>query len=335
VPRTIKPEDALTVRYPSVAATWHPNQNGAWTPENTTCKNSYVAWWQCAAGHEGQETVAARTAMPAWKKGNPAACRVCVGYHVIVTFDCGHTTEARAQFAEPERGCPDCRKVRWAARQEQLDGQRRLNSAIGKKLYRECTGRARALVDSLESPDVPPLLATEWRRAAAHAVQMAIVAEEGFHRAGAIEAALDRQRRASKALLPTREALHAAIGAREPVTVVGRAHWPLGWLHHLNIGDGGRPAHGASLVDELRDVLVTEVGTLPDLLGPDRHLTKARVTAALTASIVEWTRGKRTSDTADWTALPGAFAARGPRREYAVRPPRRDRDAPGRPGPGG
>jgi hypothetical protein len=87
VPHHMQPHEALAARYPAVADTWHPDRNGTATPENTSAKNSYAAWWRCPTGHEWQEVVATRTGLPAWKSGNRAACRVCVGYHVIVAFD--------------------------------------------------------------------------------------------------------------------------------------------------------------------------------------------------------------------------------------------------------
>jgi hypothetical protein len=43
VPRRMKPGEALAAYYPAVAATWHPDRNGTWTPENTSAKNSYPA----------------------------------------------------------------------------------------------------------------------------------------------------------------------------------------------------------------------------------------------------------------------------------------------------
>jgi hypothetical protein len=298
----MKPEEALAASYEAVAATWHPDRNGAQTPENTSAKNSYLAWWRCRAGHEWQEIVATRTGMPAWKRGDRAACRVCVGYHVIVSFDCGHTTEARAEFAEPERGCPACRKVRWAAIEEQLHEQRRASSATGKKLYAESGERAQALVDALEVPDVPAPLAAEWRRTAVHALRLAVVAQEGFGRDGAITAALAAQRRAAASLLPSDVALQAAIAAGEPVTVTGRAHWPVGWQHHLYTADNTKPVQDDALVEQLHTVLTAQVAALVDRFGRARQLAKADVTAVLTGTIVEWARAQRTPGVLGWNA---------------------------------
>jgi hypothetical protein len=92
MPRTMKAEDSLAARYPGVAATWHPDRNGPQTPENTTAKNGFQAWWRCAAGHEWKEGVSTRTALPRWKRGDRAACRLCVGFHVVVN---GPTSSSR------------------------------------------------------------------------------------------------------------------------------------------------------------------------------------------------------------------------------------------------
>lgn len=122
--REVKPENSLAAVHPSVAATWHPERNGERTPRNTSSGISYRAWWRCPAGHEWDEIVATRTSMPGWKKGDVAACRVCTGHHIIVAFDCGHTAEAAWQYAEPERGCPPCRKARRAAREAEYEQRR-------------------------------------------------------------------------------------------------------------------------------------------------------------------------------------------------------------------
>ena len=116
MPRAVHPDKTLAAVFPQVAATWHPTANLPLTPATVASKASVRARWRCAAGHEWDEVVATRMAMPAWKKGDVAACRVCVGYHSIVTFDCGHTAEVKTDFSDPGRGCPDCRGAAYARR---------------------------------------------------------------------------------------------------------------------------------------------------------------------------------------------------------------------------
>ncbi len=140
--REVKPENSLAALYPAVAVTWHRERNGDRTPDNTSSKMSYRAWWRCRAGHEWDEIVATRTAMAGWKNGDVAACRVCTGHHVIVAFDCGHTAEVPWQFAEPERGCPPCRKARSAARQAEYEQRRAEGSAAAKQAYADAKKEA-------------------------------------------------------------------------------------------------------------------------------------------------------------------------------------------------
>lgn len=212
--QTTSPRDALAVSFPEVAATWHLDRNSDAARAQGRESESSHPWWRCANGHEWQESLASRPALPAWKDGDRAACRVCVGYHVIVSFDCGHTTEAPARFAEPERGCPACRKARWAARQAALNQQFRTNSAAAKALYAQSLDEAQELLDALPVPDAPGPLLLEWRRTTLHNIRGAIVDERLFGKTGVVGAALAHHREAAKALTPPVEALQAAAATR-------------------------------------------------------------------------------------------------------------------------
>ena len=57
---------------PELAAQWHPEKNGALTPEMVTCGSEKNVWWQCALGHEWKATVGNRTT-----KGH--GCPYCAG----------------------------------------------------------------------------------------------------------------------------------------------------------------------------------------------------------------------------------------------------------------
>jgi hypothetical protein len=225
MPRTMKAEDSLAARYPGVAATWHPDRNGPQTPENTTAKNGFQAWWRCAAGHEWKEGVSTRTALPRWKRGDRAACRLCVGFHVVVTFACGHTDEVEAPYGDPERDCRKCRKARWEERLAATP----TNSAAARRLYADCGDQAQTLLDGLPAPDVAAPLLFEWRQWTLHQLRRAIVAEQQFGQADAIERALTGVRRAAETLVPTVEELRAAVANRRPVHILDKAHWPTGW----------------------------------------------------------------------------------------------------------
>ena len=51
----------LAITHPNIASEWHPNKNGALTPEMVTAGSNKKIWWQCEHGHEWQATVANRT----------------------------------------------------------------------------------------------------------------------------------------------------------------------------------------------------------------------------------------------------------------------------------
>lgn len=291
--RGMAPEASLGARFPSVAETWHPVLNGDRTPWNTSAKNSYRAWWRCPEGHEWQEIVATRTSTPAWKRRDPAACRVCVGHHVIVTFTCGHTCEVPAPSARPDRDCPTCRREAWRQRDQQYRQQRAANSAAAKQLYADCADRAQALVQQLEPEGDPPApLVVEWRRLALHDVRGAIVSEELFGKSGAIETALVHHRRLAGRLVPTAQDLRLAVERREPLRLLDRSHWAPGWLHYL--GAGGAPAvRVAPEVASLDSTLSTGAEELLDYFG-DRQLRVEDVTRILTDLIVGWAQSQET-----------------------------------------
>ncbi|MFI5476505.1 zinc-ribbon domain-containing protein [Streptomyces cacaoi] len=76
---------SLVEAYPQVAAMWLQERNGGLTP-----KMQVAVWWRCAAGHEWEERISNRTAMPNGRNGDVAACREHVGYRVSHTLPvCG------------------------------------------------------------------------------------------------------------------------------------------------------------------------------------------------------------------------------------------------------
>ena len=69
--RRVSAGNNLAVRYPTVAAQWHPTKNGAIGPGDVTTHSPRRVWWQCAAGHEWEVAIYARTT------GN--GCPSCAG----------------------------------------------------------------------------------------------------------------------------------------------------------------------------------------------------------------------------------------------------------------
>lgn len=62
--------------------------------------------WRCPEGHTWAETAATRRSLPAWKNGDPLACRVCTGE--IVTHRCGHQKRSRNNSQPVDGPCSTC-----------------------------------------------------------------------------------------------------------------------------------------------------------------------------------------------------------------------------------
>lgn len=70
--KVLKGFNDLASMNPELAAQWHPEKNGALTPEMVTCGSEKVVWWQCMQGHEWKAAVGNRTS-----KGQ--GCPYCAG----------------------------------------------------------------------------------------------------------------------------------------------------------------------------------------------------------------------------------------------------------------
>lgn len=281
---------SLAERYPQVAALWHLDRNGALTAAQVTAKTARKVWWRCPAGHEWQEAIATRTAMPAWKLGDVAACRQCTGFRVQHTYDCGHTLhvtadKAAALAADPKPRCWPCETAWRAANQDRV-------TAELAQAYAAATGDVAQLVDAVAiqwqvQKQAPPVLVAEWRRWAVHELRYATAAQQCLGRSGAVEASLRRVSDQAAALLPSLDDLRRADQDDGVVKLMGRAHWAAGWLHHLT-EQPPRPAP-TDLLQQMTDLLA---GWLGEWQREDRPAatTTAQITAALTGEVREFAR---------------------------------------------
>jgi hypothetical protein len=66
--------NSLAVRFPALAAQWHPARNGPLTPETVMGSGEKLRWWRCPRGHEWQASLHIRL-------GNkpPTSCPFCTG----------------------------------------------------------------------------------------------------------------------------------------------------------------------------------------------------------------------------------------------------------------
>ena len=81
-------ENDLATLFPAVAAQWHPERNGALTPEQVSPYSNRKVWWLCERGHPYQAVVAARTT-------HGSGCPYCAGRRVLAGFNDLATTVPR------------------------------------------------------------------------------------------------------------------------------------------------------------------------------------------------------------------------------------------------
>lgn len=74
--KLVKGINDLATVYPSVAAEWHPTQNGVLTPHDITAGSGRNVWWLCKNGHAYQMVINQRT-----KRGY--TCPYCSGHKPI------------------------------------------------------------------------------------------------------------------------------------------------------------------------------------------------------------------------------------------------------------
>ena len=73
-------ENDLATLCPAIAAEWHPDRNGALTPQMVTDGSNRKVWWLCSRGHAYAAAVEARI-----KRG--AGCPYCAGRRVLPGFN--------------------------------------------------------------------------------------------------------------------------------------------------------------------------------------------------------------------------------------------------------
>ncbi|MGK4586016.1 zinc-ribbon domain-containing protein [Kitasatospora sp. HPMI-4] len=228
---------SLAEAYPQVAAMWLQERNGGLTPETATPKMQVAVWWRCTAGHEWEENISNRTALPKWKGGDVAACRECVGYRVSYRYPvCGHTAMVTSEAAAKKRGrCWTCQQEWWQENEPRMKAE--LSAAA-----KAAAGRAAGLLDAVVlAPDVPAPLATEWRWWAAKHLQGAIAAEEVMGKDGERDRVLAKVTATAATLLPSTADAGRAAAQEGVLRILDQAHWAQGWLHQLT----GRGPHRA------------------------------------------------------------------------------------------
>lgn len=69
-------QNDLAFQFPDLARQWHPQRNGALTPDKVVPGSNRRVWWHCEKGHEWQATVASRVS-------GGSGCPVCAGKKVV------------------------------------------------------------------------------------------------------------------------------------------------------------------------------------------------------------------------------------------------------------
>lgn len=78
--KVIAGENDLASQFPEIAKQWHPEKNGALTPQQVTPYANRKVWWTCDLGHVYQAMVSARTM-------NGSGCPYCAGRKVLPGFN--------------------------------------------------------------------------------------------------------------------------------------------------------------------------------------------------------------------------------------------------------
>jgi hypothetical protein len=78
--RTADEAPTLAVRFPDLAAEWHPTRNGNLSPARVRVQSNRTVWWRCNLGHEWEARVYNRTL-----GGN--SCPYCVGKRASATYN--------------------------------------------------------------------------------------------------------------------------------------------------------------------------------------------------------------------------------------------------------
>ena len=223
--------------FPDVAATWHPSRNGRLTAGKVGRSWPDKVWWRCPAGHEWQETIASRVALPRWKDGNPAACRDCSGSPVaLVTYTCPQCGVTRRvwrknalKFARDGR-CGSCtweaaRKRSgdlWEAAKQASEGAQDAAERISAGIIRDHV-----------PPAAPAPLLRLFEALAIRELRYAIGNEQSGYKPGAIGHAKGALRVMARGLPPTIDQAADAAQHGGVLEILGQGHWAAGWVHHL------------------------------------------------------------------------------------------------------
>ncbi len=89
----------LVTTHPELAAQWHPEKNGALTPQAVTQGKHKAVWWRCEKGHDWKAEVYSRT-------NEGCCCPVCAGKVVVPGFNdlASQKPELAAQWHPEKNG---------------------------------------------------------------------------------------------------------------------------------------------------------------------------------------------------------------------------------------
>lgn len=289
VARKLNPDVALAVVCPSVAAMWHPTLNGNLTPSDVAGTSGQRVFFICPAGHVSHDIVATRTATrAAWKRGDPAACKRCLGFELEHVFACGDRAVVQPQQTEYDN-CPGCRRAAWEERERIWQDRQQ----AGQIAFRAARARAEELLAEVIEPNVPRPLIVAWRTESLKALQAAIANEEVHGKAGAVYHAVDVLKSRRGLLQPDEKKLARAVELREPVSLFNTGHWARGWQHHRGLIEcepvALDDADALRCVDQIRVTLRSELDAFAhEAECADWRPSVAQATRALTEALASW-----------------------------------------------
>jgi len=156
--------NSLALRFPKIAAEWHPTKNGSLTPEMFQGISGQRVWWKCENGHEWQSAISQRTFS---KSGCPYCSnqKVLAGYNDLKTTNpeiCEEWHPTKNGDLRPEMFVPGSgKKVWWKCSKCGYEWQADIKNRVKGIGCPKCANKVPSEGEN-DLLSVNPSLAREW-----------------------------------------------------------------------------------------------------------------------------------------------------------------------------
>jgi hypothetical protein len=159
--RKVSDDNNLLVKFPAIAAEWHPTKNNGRLPQDVVPGSQELAYWQCSAGHEWQDHIIDRTRS---KKGAP--CRKCHSLATLYPHLMDEWDNETNQAFDPYAMAPHTAiKVGWSCRLCGLKWSASIQGRTNKRHPNGCPvcGHRSPTPDASQGLAASfPIIAQEW-----------------------------------------------------------------------------------------------------------------------------------------------------------------------------